>query len=252
MPSLVFVYGTLKQGFRNSHVNTGVRVPGEFVSVQRYPLYVIGPQHLPWLVDRAGQGEPVLGQLYEVDDAGLARMDALERITEPDWYRRGEILVRREGEADAAPVRAMVYFGSARRLDSEVVHLGPVPAFSAEHAALHRAADAVGRGPGFAVLYRWRLQPGAEDSFVAAWTRISALLRSQRGSLGSRLHRGPDGWWYSYAQWPSAEARARAFDAAPVDAEASARMQAAIVESLPELVLEPVADLMLSAPRDGA
>jgi gamma-glutamylaminecyclotransferase len=121
-------------------VNTGVRVEGEFVSVQPYPLYVIGPHHLPWLVDRAGQGEPVTGQLYEVDDAGLARMDALERITEPDWYRRGEILVRRAGEAgDAAPVSAMVYFGSAARLETEVVHLGPVPAFTAAHAALHRA-----------------------------------------------------------------------------------------------------------------
>lgn len=252
MPSLVFVYGTLKQGFRNAHVNTGVRVPGEFVTVQRYPLYVIGPHHLPWLVDRAGQGEPVHGQLYEVDDAGLARMDALERITEPDWYRRGEILVQREGEAGAEPVRAMVYFGSAKRLATEVVHLGPVPAFTDGHAALHRAGESAGRGPGFAVLYRWRLHPGAEASFVAAWTRISVLLRSQHGSLGSRLHRGPEGWWYSYAQWPSAEARTRAFDAGPVDAEAAQRMQAAIAESLPEVVLEPVADLMLAAPRDGA
>lgn len=252
MPTLVFVYGTLKQGFRNAHVNTGVRVPGEFVSVQPYPLYVIGPYHLPWLVDDAGQGEPVLGQLYEVDDAGLVRMDELERIAEPDWYRRGEILVRRADQTDAPPVAAMVYFGSAKRLQTEAVHLGPVPAFTHEHAALHRAGGAVGRGPGFAVLYRWRLHPGTEDSFVAAWTRISALLRSQRGSLGSRLHRGADGWWYSYAQWPSAQARALAFDGEPVDAEAAARMQDAIAEGLPEIVLESVADLLLPLPRDGA
>lgn len=252
MPTLVFVYGTLKQGFRNAHVNTGVRVPGEFVSVQRYPLYVIGPYHLPWLVDEAGEGEPVLGQLYEVDEAGLARMDQLERITESDWYRRGEIVVRRAEAADAELLTAMVYFGSARRLETETVHLGPVPAFTAAHAALHRAGEPAGPGPGFAVLYRWRLHPGAEDAFVAAWTRISALLRSQRGSLGSRLHRGADGWWYSYAQWPSAQARDLAFAAGPVDAEAAARMQAAIAESQPEVVLESVADLMLALPRDGA
>lgn len=62
-------------------------------------------------------------------------------------------------------------------------------------------------GPVFVVLYRWRLREGAEASFVEAWSRISTKLRSERGSLGSRLHKGPDGWWYSYAQWPSAEAR---------------------------------------------
>lgn len=253
MPTLVFVYGTLKQGFRNAHVNTGVRVPGEFVSVQRYPLYVIGPHHLPWLVDTPGQGEPVIGQLYEVDEAGLARMDALERITERDWYRRGEILVRRVDDDDeAAPVTAMVYFGSAGRLATQTVHLGPVPAFTAAHAALYRAGVDASRGPGFAVLYRWRLHPGAEPDFIDAWTRISALLRAQRGSLGSRLHRGADGWWYSYAQWPSAEARDRAFPAGPVDADAAARMQAAIADSLPEIVLEPVSDLMLPLPRDGS
>lgn len=251
MKSLVFVYGTLKQGFRNAHVNTGTRVPGEFVSVDRYPLYVIGPHHLPWLVERAGEGEHVTGQLYEVDSADLARMDALERITEPDWYRRGEIAVRRRGDATAGVHKALVYFGSAARLETEVVHLGPVPAFTADHAALYGSARH-GRGPGFAVLYRWRLHAGAESSFIAAWSRVSELLRSQRGSLGSRLHRGPDGWWYSYAQWPSAQARQRAFDAGPVDAEAARRMQEAIAESLPELVLESVSDHLVMAPREGA
>ncbi len=38
----VFVYGTLKEGFRNFHVNRGTRLPGEFVTEQAFPLYVIG------------------------------------------------------------------------------------------------------------------------------------------------------------------------------------------------------------------
>jgi len=42
----------------------------------------------------------------------------------------------------------------------------------------------------FAVLYRWRLHEGAEEAFVAAWSRISERLLAERGSLGSRLHRG--------------------------------------------------------------
>ena len=106
-------------------------------------------------------------------------------------------------------------------------------------------------GPGFAVLYRWRLHDGAEESFTKAWSRISELLLSERGSLGSRLHRGPDGWWYSYAQWPSAQAREQAFAGAALDLEASRQMREAIAESLPELVLESVADFMVLPAKNG-
>lgn len=43
-------------------------------------------------------------------------------------------------------------------------------------------------GPGFAVLYRWRIHPEQEREFIAAWSRISERLLTERGSLGSRLH----------------------------------------------------------------
>jgi hypothetical protein len=98
--------------------------------------------------------------------------------------------------------------------------------------------------PGFAVLYRWRLHPGADESFVAAWSRLSELLLA-RGSLGSRLHRGPDGCWYSYAQWPSAAARDAAFEGPPVDADAIAALRAAVAESFDEIILTPVADYLV-------
>lgn len=98
--------------------------------------------------------------------------------------------------------------------------------------------------PCFVVLYRWRLHPGSEDDFVQAWSLTTELLRA-RGSLGSRLHRGSDGLWYGYAQWPSAQTRAEAFALGPVDDSASARMRQAIAESLPEIVLEPVADFLV-------
>lgn len=107
-------------------------------------------------------------------------------------------------------------------------------------------------GPGFVVLYRWRVHEGAEESFTKAWSRLSELFLSERGSLGSRLHRGPDGWWYSYAQWPSAQARDQAFAGEALDPEASRRMREAIAESLPELVLESVADFMVLPPGNGA
>jgi len=98
--------------------------------------------------------------------------------------------------------------------------------------------------PGFAVLYRWRLHEGREQSFIQAWTRISEILRT-RGSLGSRLHRGPDGVWYSYAQWPSEQTRSRAFALPSADPEASESMAAAIAERFPEIQLEPIVDLLI-------
>ena len=97
----------------------------------------------------------------------------------------------------------------------------------------------------FIVLYRWRLHPGMESSFIAAWSQVTESLRTERGSLGSRLHKGDDGLWYSYAQWPSAEAREEAFALGSVDSTASAAMEAAIAERFPEIALEPVADFLI-------
>ena len=95
------------------------------------------------------------------------------------------------------------------------------------------------------MLYRWTLHPGSEASFVEAWSRLSDLLVQHRGSLGSRLHRGGDGLWYSYAQWPSADARTSAFSGEPVDPVAAEQMRAAIAESFPEVALESVSDFLV-------
>ncbi|HET9818162.1 MAG TPA: antibiotic biosynthesis monooxygenase [Rhodanobacteraceae bacterium] len=96
----------------------------------------------------------------------------------------------------------------------------------------------------FIVLYRWRLHEGSEGRFVQAWSRVTDLLR-ERGSLGSRLHRGSDGIWYGYAQWPGAQARQDAFTRGPVDARALDQMRAAISETLPEITLDAVSDYLI-------
>ena len=106
--------------------------------------------------------------------------------------------------------------------------------------------------PVFCALYRWRLHPGSEATFVQAWSRITHLLLTERGSLGSRLHRGPDDVWYSYTQWPSAEAKAEGLARDSVDPEAWQRLRDCIAESLPEVILEPVSDFLAPLPHgDG-
>ena len=55
----------------------------------------------------------------------------------------------------------------------------------------------------FAVMYRWRLKPGTESEFVAAWADRTRAILETEGGLGSRLHRADDGSIVAYAQWPS-------------------------------------------------
>lgn len=121
--ALVFVYGTLKAGFRNQHWN-GARLIGRYRSRERYPLLVLGPPCLPWLSEEPGRGEFVIGELYEADAAQLAKMDELEELDKPDWYRRGEIALEPEGGGEA--LTALVYFGSPVRAARESVHAGPL------------------------------------------------------------------------------------------------------------------------------
>lgn len=100
---------------------------------------------------------------------------------------------------------------------------------------------------GFAVIYRWRLHPGKEEAFVEAWAAVTRAIREQCGGLGSRLHKTDDGVWLAYAQWPS---RAMWDEAALTDPDLQAarqQMKDAIAESLPDLPLEPVADLIVQA-----
>jgi gamma-glutamylaminecyclotransferase len=135
---VVFVYGTLKEGFANFHVNAGVRVPGEFETTDRFPLYLMGEHLMPWLVDREGEGEHVAGQLFEVDGAAQKLMDALERLNEPGWYTRRHILVRERGADPSTSRKALVYFGAQERLRTEAIRGGPVSEFTSAHDQQYR------------------------------------------------------------------------------------------------------------------
>lgn len=133
---LVFVYGTLKEGFRNFHVNRGRRLPGEFVTLQAYPLYVIGEFGLPWLVQEPGRGQRVTGQVFEVDAPTLAALDVLERVSDTGWYLRTALQVR--PAAGGAALWASAYFGDTARLQSDRVHHGPLAEYTQQHQDLYR------------------------------------------------------------------------------------------------------------------
>ena len=133
--TLVFVFGTLKQGFPNFAINQGQRVGTVCRTLQPHPLYLLGPRHVPWMIDAPGSGEQVAGELYAVDTAALAAMDALEGVGRPDGYHRKALQVR---GADAAVALAQVYMKRADQLVHADVRLGPLAEYTLEHAALYR------------------------------------------------------------------------------------------------------------------
>jgi heme-degrading monooxygenase HmoA len=95
------------------------------------------------------------------------------------------------------------------------------------------------------ILYSWRIKPDKEEQFIESWSQITKFLRNNRGSLGSRLHRGNDGLFYGYAQWKSDEARQNAFQNSTEINEAIERMGDSIEERFHEIILEPIADFLI-------
>ncbi|UYN95712.1 MAG: gamma-glutamylcyclotransferase [Enhydrobacter sp.] len=138
MRELIFVFGTLKEGFPNFARNAGRRLPGVFTTVERLPLYLVGERHSAWLVDRPGDGETVRGEVYEVDEAALAAMDALERVGAPDGYRRRRLRVVPAG-ATGASLEVFAYLKDPGQLAGADLRLGPLGEYTLEHAALYRA-----------------------------------------------------------------------------------------------------------------
>lgn len=132
---LLFVYGSLKQGFPNEHVNGGRRVAGRYRTVEQYAMYLLGPGEVPCLVSPPGAGHQVIGELYEVDDDDLRRMDRLERIGEPQGYERVEIAVERFDTSPVTRVPALVYVKQDHAIAVTTQRIGPLPEYRQEHAA---------------------------------------------------------------------------------------------------------------------
>ncbi|MEJ8840467.1 gamma-glutamylcyclotransferase family protein [Ramlibacter sp. AN1133] len=137
MEHLVFVFGTLKEGFPNFGVNRGTRVPGEFKTCAAYPLYLVGERHSPWLIEAPDTGLRVTGQVFRVDGETLDAMDRLERVAEHDGYRRK--LLQLEEVGSSSLVSAYAYLKPLKQLVRSEVRIGPLGEYLHAHAALYRA-----------------------------------------------------------------------------------------------------------------
>ncbi len=85
----VFIYGTLKRGFPNHQAGLAkARFVARVQTQQAFPLVIGGRWFSPYLIDEPGQGQRVFGELFAVDDEGLALLDELEGVGHPLGYRR--------------------------------------------------------------------------------------------------------------------------------------------------------------------
>jgi gamma-glutamylcyclotransferase (GGCT)/AIG2-like uncharacterized protein YtfP len=107
--TLLFIYGTLMPGLRLEAEMHGARfvgaaqVPGRLVDVGRFPGL---------LLDLSTGNGTVTGEVYEVDDAHLARLDVVEGLVHGDrassQYWREAVTVL-GGPLQGQPVQTYVY-----------------------------------------------------------------------------------------------------------------------------------------------
>lgn len=83
---LVFTYGSLKRGFQNHSFLEGSRFVAEATSADR-SYYMWSGGYFPFAAECAS-GAAVRGEVFEVDEATLARLDRLEG--HPQFYCRRE------------------------------------------------------------------------------------------------------------------------------------------------------------------
>eukprot|EP00088_Acartia_fossae_P071169 TRINITY_DN9712_c0_g1_i1.p1 TRINITY_DN9712_c0_g1~~TRINITY_DN9712_c0_g1_i1.p1 ORF type:complete len:164 (-),score=27.44 TRINITY_DN9712_c0_g1_i1:133-624(-) len=108
----VFVYGTLKRGEPNhgllsSAGNGFQKLLGIAKTSKSFPLVIASRYNIPYLLDKEGTGNRVEGELYEVDQQMLARLDVLE--DHPKYYTRREETVQLIENANDTPIAAWIY-----------------------------------------------------------------------------------------------------------------------------------------------
>ena len=104
--TLVFVYGTLKRGGENHGWIEKQQFVAEAHTAALYRLFDLGGY--PGMV-RAEDGISIQGEVWEVDETGLIKLDVLED-TDGGEYER--VQVQLEGEYATQSVEGYVYLRS--------------------------------------------------------------------------------------------------------------------------------------------
>ena len=113
----VFVYGTLKRGFRNHQYVENARFVGEAYTVTHYRML---DGSFPVLRDAGSDRMPISGEVYDVDAPTLVKLDELESVAS-GMYDRIEIDVMLTGQQNERPCSAFVYIGCSDYWDKKAM-----------------------------------------------------------------------------------------------------------------------------------
>lgn len=94
--SYVFVYGTLKNNEPNHYwltdrTNGVSRFVAKGKTNDTYPMLIATRYNIPFLVNLTTTGNAVNGEIYEIDDNMLEKLDELEG--HPNYYLRQQITI---------------------------------------------------------------------------------------------------------------------------------------------------------------
>src|SRR5215216_7412855 len=77
----VLAVGTLKRGFPlHAEGLSGTKYLGDYRTRQCFPMIIAGPWYAPMVLNQPGTGLQVRGELYDITNAALARLDAMESV----------------------------------------------------------------------------------------------------------------------------------------------------------------------------
>ena len=131
---LLFLYGSLQQGFANEHVNGGVRRAGSYQTRMLLPMFLLGEGNVPCVIHSPGTGHHVIGEVYEVDEPSLASMDRLERLGAPGGYERVAIEVHSTAATDSETLTVFAYVKTESQVPAGIPRIGPLAEYTQEHA----------------------------------------------------------------------------------------------------------------------
>lgn len=84
----VFIYGTLKRGFAlHSKGLSDTEFLGDVQTVKPYPLFIAADFFGPMMLNRPGEGTEVSGELFEVSEDQLPKLDELEDVGQEGSFR---------------------------------------------------------------------------------------------------------------------------------------------------------------------
>jgi gamma-glutamylaminecyclotransferase len=110
----VFVFGTCKRGFPLHYGLARAKFCGEYRTTQPFPMLIAGPWFAPMMFNEPGVGRQVTGELYEIDETYLDRLDAMESVGKPGNIRSSIEVAPLKG---GAPCMAFAYMKSRALAD---------------------------------------------------------------------------------------------------------------------------------------